>query len=720
MKNFTQITVQNFFSFGKEQTLDLSGNGIVNINADNGRGKSSLIIESFCFALYGKTRQEKIDDVVNRYIGKNCKVSVSFIGDDDTLYKVIRYRKHETHNNNVYLFKGDKDISCKNIKDTDAQIQELIGMPYIAFINSMAFSSELFSNFFAAKNSERLVIFENILSLKEVSNFYVETKNILKEIKDKENEKSFILSQKETSVEELNNAITEYTNQAREKLLALKARKEDAKKLLEESENKLKELQELDIEKEREKLGNLTLKQEYEKQISDKKLQANSLIIKEPSFEERELVEKYSNFDFNENKQKEENYKRIQETIKIRETGLEKTNAEMKGLEKEIQNLISEKTSYEEEIKRQENNLLKIKEAICPFCGQKMNEKETQEKRKDAEKIISQRNNDIDEIKGELSDKQNNLLVMQKDYNDLIHDINELKNKLDKSFVSNTELVQEKFLNAKRVIENYELQKIEVSAKLESLKSEITELEAKKEKLELSKYPKEYLDSVKEEIEKQQENVNNAKTEISVVDGSVSSAYDKVFVEKQKESLKLKKDESETLRKEFKEIEEKEKYYNYLADCFSNKSGSFKKYFINEMIPVFVEKLNQYLPFFFNDREIEIQFDKDLNDVIMVDKKEVNFASFSRGQKTRLEISAALALFGMSRIFFSNESGLLVVDEILDQGLDATGVKAAIDILKGFAEDSKVFVVSHNQETKDLIDEVIELKADENGFSYIA
>jgi DNA repair exonuclease SbcCD ATPase subunit len=117
--------------------------------------------------------------------------------------------------------------------------------------------------------------------------------------------------------------------------------------------------------------------------------------------------------------------------------------------------------------------------------------------------------------------------------------------------------------------------------------------------------------------------------------------------------------------------------------------------------------------------KVEIEFDKDLNDTIKVDGKEVTFSSFSRGQKTRVEIAAAFALFNLSRIFFSNKSGLLIVDELLDNGLDEIGIKAAISILEGFAQDAKVFVVSHNPVVKDNIENVIEIKRDENGFSYI-
>ena len=61
-------------------------------------------------------------------------------------------------------------------------------MPYIAFTNSSVFSSELYSAFLANKVSDRLTVFENILSLKEITLFYTEIKSILKDLNEKKDE----------------------------------------------------------------------------------------------------------------------------------------------------------------------------------------------------------------------------------------------------------------------------------------------------------------------------------------------------------------------------------------------------------------------------------------------------------------------------------------------------------------------------------------------------
>ena len=136
------------------------------------------------------------------------------------------------------------------------------------------------------------------------------------------------------------------------------------------------------------------------------------------------------------------------------------------------------------------------------------------------------------------------------------------------------------------------------------------------------------------------------------------------------------------------------------------------------MISFFNESINFYIPFFFN-KEIKIEFDKDLNETINYDNKVVSFKSFSAGGKTRLEIATAFALFNLSKTFFSSDTNLLVFDEILDMNLDSFGFEAVVEVIKGMAENS-IFIISHQEAIKDSFDDVIRIEADENGFSKIA
>lgn len=719
MKEFKSVSVKNFFSYGQqEQTLVLSGKDLWNINGPNGKGKTTLCVEAITFAIYGKHREDKIDDCVNRDMGGNCKVSLEFVGDDDETYKIIRYRKHDTHGNAVYLFKGDKDISKKNAKDTDQDIQDLIGMPYIAFINSTIFSSELYSNFLTAKNSDRLVIFENILSLKEITIFYTEIKKVLKELAETEEEANVHYSSAKSALDVLKQQLEDYNNNAKSKLLELKSEKENASKDIEKAEKALEELRALDIEKEKGKLSNNSLKKEYEKQIFEKNKLIEEETVSKPT-EEIEIVSKYKDFDFEANGLKEQKYNEALETMKTRKEGYEKAKTQIDAAEKDLNTATKNLGNSESELEKQKKDLESIKSAICPYCGQKMDEEETQKKKDIVIKKISELEEDVKDFEKEIKEINLNLSEFRETYNSLIGDYNRIKDSLNKDFEANNDLLFEKFNSAKKIVEKYKKEYDESSSRITKYNLEIDELKNKINTLEISPYTEDYLNSVSEKIKEQEDIISKAKITIATVDGSVKSAYDKKFVEK------LKKDIAD---KETAAAEEKEKlnsvlddihHFEYLGECCSNKSGGFKKFFINEMIPLFNENVNKFLPFFFGDKNVEITFDRDLNDSIKMDGKDVTFSSFSRGQKTRAEIAVAFALFNLSRVFFSNKSGLLVVDELLDNGLDEFGIKSAISILESFAQEAKVFVVSHNNNVKDNINNVIEIKTDENGFSYI-
>ena len=201
------------------------------------------------------------------------------------------------------------------------------------------------------------------------------------------------------------------------------------------------------------------------------------------------------------------------------------------------------------------------------------------------------------------------------------------------------------------------------------------------------------------------------------IDKSVKSVFDLNYVNDLKKQIEDKKKELEEINSTLEIKKEDLFYYEYLQECFSNKSSGFKKHFIGELIDVFNEKINQYLPFFFEEN-VKINFDKDLNETITMDDFDVSFSSFSQGQRQRAELSISFALFDVARIFFSNDNKLLILDEV-DKGLDKFGIKAMINLLNGFDKQLRIFVVSHNPLLTDEIDDKIKIEKDSNGFSII-
>lgn len=710
-----KIFLKNFYRYGNnEQCLDLTGSGITAIIGNNGYGKSTCIVDSLAFAFFGQCR-DVIDDVVNRYVGKDCKVSVEFT-EGGKSYKVIRYRKHTTQKNNVYLFKGEEDISGHTASDTNQKIIDVIKMNYIAFTNSSVFSSELYSAFLAKRESDRLVIFENILSLKEITLFYTEIKKIIKELDEQNTEKKLSQSGIKSEISTLENTISSYSANAKTKLLGMKADKENAKKTIEEAKEKIKELSIIDIDKEKSKLLNNTLKDEYESKLSSLKREINSLVVSEdPNI--IDIINKYSDINFENNRIKELKYKEDLETINIRTNGYKLAMEQINSLTKELSFLEKEINSNQDKILESKKRIDKLSQAICPFCGQHLEDAKVQEEINKETIAITSAKEKIEELIEQQTEKNRTLEEQRESYNWLLADAQRLQNNLNKDFIPNSDYVEETYKNALNKHKEITDLKIQNESKINEYKKEIEEYKAKLDALQTTNYTEEELNSISEKIDYQNKIIADNETLIAKIDASAKSVFDKSYVDGLKAQQEKKQIELESLEKEIETVDNDIKHYQYLGDCFSNKSGGFKKYFIGEMIDMFNERINQYLPFFFSEK-VKITFDKNLSDVITMDDFKVTFNSFSQGQRQRAELAISFALFDVARVFFSNDNKLLILDE-MDKGLDKFGIKAMVNLLNGFDKQLRIFIVSHNPLMGEEIDSKVEITRDENEFSVI-
>ena len=166
---FNYIGFKNFNSYGNYNTkLRLDDKDIKFLIGDNGSGKSS-IISAILFAIYGHTAAN-IDEIINRTTQKNCKVQFSFnIGKDE--YVIIRYRRDKEYGNSIFFLKNRENITLRKMPDTQDLILETINIPYQTMINSILFSSELYTSFLRSTVAKRLNILENLLSIKELEKY---------------------------------------------------------------------------------------------------------------------------------------------------------------------------------------------------------------------------------------------------------------------------------------------------------------------------------------------------------------------------------------------------------------------------------------------------------------------------------------------------------------------------------------------------------------------
>lgn len=143
----------------------------------NGAGKSFLY-DGVAWALYGRCIRPDYtgDDLIRgkwdpkrkRNIpapGTWASVRVELIGGPRPI-TIERYRKHSVHSNRVRLLVSGKDISRGTNAETSRAIENLIGMDFTTFCNSVAFGvREDVKSFFAASDADRKRIMDTLLGL---------------------------------------------------------------------------------------------------------------------------------------------------------------------------------------------------------------------------------------------------------------------------------------------------------------------------------------------------------------------------------------------------------------------------------------------------------------------------------------------------------------------------------------------------------------------------
>lgn len=114
---FEKVRFQNFLSFGNSTTeINLTNFKSTLVTGSNFSGKSSAILDTITFALFGKAfRQINKPQLINMFNGKDCLVELQFVK-NNTRYLIRRGLKP-----NIFeIFKDgnklDIDASAKNNK----------------------------------------------------------------------------------------------------------------------------------------------------------------------------------------------------------------------------------------------------------------------------------------------------------------------------------------------------------------------------------------------------------------------------------------------------------------------------------------------------------------------------------------------------------------------------------------------------------------------------
>jgi DNA repair exonuclease SbcCD ATPase subunit len=138
-------------------------------------------------------------------------------------------------------------------------------------------------------------------------------------------------------------------------------------------------------------------------------------------------------------------------------------------------------------------------------------------------------------------------------------------------------------------------------------------------------------------------------------------------------------------------------HQDFLLKLLTNKDSFIRKKIIDQNLSYLNHRLAHYLT------EIGlphlVKFKSDLEVEITMYGKEFDFDNLSRGERTRLILSLS---WSFRDVFESlnDKINLLFIDELIDSGLDTSGVESSLAILKKMCRESKrnIFLISHRDE----------------------
>jgi len=240
--------------------------------------------------------------------------------------------------------------------------------------------------------------------------------------------------------------------------------------------------------------------------------------------------------------------------------------------------------------------------------------------------------------------------------------------------------------------------------KMHQLSGGITKLS---EKLSNVKHRTASIDKVLQEIQNLKNEIIKNQNSIQVCTQYINKvANQNDEISQMIDDIDIKRSELETIKEDIDEFtKEKEKLSNekHLYELATTllKDTGIKTRIIKQYLPIINKLINKYLSAM--DFYITFELDENFNETIKSrHRDEFTYASFSEGEKMRIDLALLFTWRAVAKLKNSVNTNLLVLDEVFDSSLDASGtdefLKILYDLTHGTSSNINVFVISHKGE----------------------
>lgn len=208
---------------------------------------------------------------------------------------------------------------------------------------------------------------------------------------------------------------------------------------------------------------------------------------------------------------------------------------------------------------------------------------------------------------------------------------------------------------------------------------------------------REFLKAKEAELKKSEEQIESLEKKLQ------NNNIEQLLSNKKKEHA----DAVEQARKMELDLDEKASllpYYEYWVDAF--KGEGIRSLAMKDLIPVLNQEMDRIMEYL-EGKRARVQFDDDMG-LVITDWETgapTTYRKISGGMKKRVNISIACAFRETIRAASGCDLSLFVVDESAD-ALDTPGKLGFVDLLQDMANDSTIWIITHDKVLREALDEV--------------
>lgn len=685
MLNIKRITMRNFFSFGNApQVLELDSTDLAlvlgqnndasvgddNAGRRNGVGKSA-IIQGIVFGLYGKSigNDIKIPNLVNKINAKNCEVIIDF-EKNGVEYRVERGRS-PTYFTFLTLSEDNEviDESRGEKKDTQEDLNEILGISQLLFEHIVVMNANV-EPFLSLSQQKQREMIEELLCITQLTekanllkDMYRETKNqadqekfkietvtasnkrILQSIESLQLRANEFEQKKAKTIESLVQQLSDYEDIDFTSLFDLASKMEEAIK-----HNNARTVLE-------NRLAQVAVKHE---EYSESLIQKKAAVLKS--------IDELSKFD-------------IAAELKLHEdletwNTLDQMLKELKNTKRfktqELNAATSKVTLIGNNIEKAQKHLASLVDNKCPMCENTIQGNHNHESmKKTAEETLAELESSYEAAWHEMNTLT--LAVESIELFDMPEKPKTYYPSLSEAKLHEHKLEELKKKSTEEDVNIYDEELMTLFGELESTQiKEYTETFSTNEVKDLQRS----FDNLVASLEREQSSQNPFFEQIETLQTNSLQPVD---------------------YDEYNKLVKLADHQDYLAKLLMNKDSFVRRRIIDQNISFLNNRLQYWIEKSGSLHTVE--FLNDLSVDIDLNGQSYDFKQLSRGERTRVIIALNLAFRDTYESLFQGIN-LLLVDELLDNGLDTGGIESSWHMLQDLSavRGKNIFVVSHREE----------------------